>query len=110
MPTNDEDQALATIETADLEAVAGGSRHSGNSEVTAALTAIQSSLKDLAGSKNNQSDPMQMILMMMMMGGFGGGGGGGGGVGAAPAAAPVINIDTSVLGGGGFRRRGKKGW
>ena len=104
------DDQFEPIENATLDHVAGGAK--GNSEVTAALSAIQGSLKDLGGSKNSGSDPMQMMLMMMMMGGLGGGGGG---VAAAPAAAtaPVINIDTSVVGGGGghmVRRRGKKGW
>ena len=102
-----------SIDPTALTTVAGGaSRGSkGDSEVTAALSAIQDSLKDLAGSKNNGGmDPMQMILMMMMMGGFGGGGGGGGGIGSPAHAPPVINVDTGVSGGGGCRRRGKKGW
>jgi hypothetical protein len=96
-----------------LEKVSGGAARksgSGDSEITAMLTQITSSIKDLASSKNNQSmDPMQMILIMMMMGGFGGGGGG---VVGAPAVAtpPVINVDTGVSGGGGCRRGGKKGW
>ena len=94
-----------------LSTVAGGaSRGKGDSEVTAALSAIQDSLKDLAGSKSNSGmDPMQMILIMMMMGGFGGGGGGGV-IGSPAHAPPVINVDTGVSGGGGCRRRGKKGW
>ena len=95
-----------------LSTVAGGaSRGSkGDSEVTAALSAIQDSLKDLAGSKSNSGmDPMQMILIMMMMGGMGGGGGGV--IGSPAHAPPVINVDTGISGGGGgCRRRGKKGW
>lgn len=99
-----------------LTKVAGGAARSskGDSEITAMLSSITSSIKDL-GSKNNQSmDPMQMILIMMMMGGMGGGGGGG--VIAAPGVAspPVINVDTGVSGGGGWGGRpcgkGKKGW
>jgi hypothetical protein len=100
-----------------LQNVAGGAARSskGDSEVTAMLSSITNSIKDLAGSKNNQSmDPMMMIMMMMMMGG---GGGGGGGVIGAPIAAgspPVINVDTGVSGGGcapcGGRGKGKKGW
>jgi hypothetical protein len=104
---------LQSIDPDHLRQVAGGaSRSSGSEDITAALSSIQSSLKDLAGSKSTGSDPMQMILIMMMMGGFGGGGGGGyvGGH-AAAGTPPVINVDTGVSGGGGrCRRRGKKGW
>ncbi len=111
-PTN-EFEAIA-LEA--LQNVAGGAARSkgSDSEITAMLSSITSSIKDLASSKNNSSmDPMQMILIMMMMGGMGGGGGG---VIAAPAGVatpPVINVDTGVSGGGGFpcgRGKGKKGW
>lgn len=108
---------LETIALEALQNVAGGAARSskGDSELTAMLSSITSSIKDLAASKNNQSmDPMQMILIMMMMGG---GGGGGGGVIGAPAVGtpPVINVDTGVSGGGGGcrpcgRGKGKKGW
>ena len=105
---------FASIDPTTLEQVAGGaSRGSSNDQVTAMLTQITSSIKDLASSNNSGSDPMQMMLMMMMMGGFGGGGGV---VAAAPAAGhatPVINVDTSVAGGGRpicGRGKGKKGW
>lgn len=106
-PTNE----LESIALDHLEKVSGGAARassSGNSEITAMLTQITSSIKDLASSQNQGMDPMQMIMMMMMMGGFGGGGGG---VVAAPAVAapPVINVDTAVAG-GGCRRGGKKGW
>src|SRR5258706_2585948 len=94
-----------------LEKVSGGAVRAskgGNDEITAMLTQITSSIKDLASSKNSSGqDPMQMILIMMMMGGFGGGGGG---VVGAPAVAapPVINVDTGIFGSGGrrCRRRG----
>lgn len=109
-----QEEPFESIANEALDRISGGSSHTKNSEVTAALTAIQGSLKDLASSRNsNQTDPMQMILMMMLIGG---GGGGGGGYVAAPAPAaapPVINVDTGVYGGGGFypiRRGGKKGW
>ena len=109
---------FASIDPTALEKVAGGASRGSSDQVTAMLTQITSSIKDLAGSKSNSSDPMQMMLIMLMMGGFGGGGGG---VVAAPAAGhatPVINVDTAVAGGGGCvpigagcgRRRGKKGW
>jgi hypothetical protein len=107
---------FASIDLNALEKVAGGaSRTSSNDQVTAMLTQITSSIKDLAGAKNNSSDPMQMMLIMLMMGGMGGGGGGG--VIAAPGGGtPVINVDSSVAGGGCVpmagcgRKRGKKGW
>ena len=125
MPTDPENPHTGTMETIDpemLASVAGGARVTArggsDDQLTAMLTQITSSIRDLA-SNRNQSDPTQMLLLMMMMGGMGGGGGGG--VIAAPAAAagpPVINIDTSVVGGGprfGFigcqpRGSGKKGW
>jgi len=99
-----------------LESVAGGAtrvsgKGGGDAELTAMLTQIGSSIKDLAASKNSSGggDTMQMMLMMLMMGG----GGGGGGAVAAPAAAlPVVNVDAALGGGGGCRPRGKgkKGW
>jgi len=95
-----------------LETVAGGavraSGKGGDAELTAMLTQIGSSIKDLAASKNNSGggDTMQLMLMMLMMGG----GGGGGGVAApAVAATPVVNVDAA-LGGGCRPRKGKKGW
>jgi hypothetical protein len=94
--------AFASIDAADLSKVAGGAarvtaRTSGaNSEITALLTQVTSSIKDLANQPSGGMDPMMMMMMMMMMGG----GGGGGGAVAAPAPAPqqppVINISTSV--------------
>ena len=105
---------FASIDPAALERVAGGASRisarssQSNDQLTAMLTQITSSIKDLASQKNSGSDPMQMMLIMLMMGGMGGGGGG---VVAAPAgsATPVINVDSSVAG-GGCRPRGKKGW
>ena len=106
MPT----ETMETIAPNDLAHVSGGT--SSSDQLTAMLTQITSSISDLAKSRDNQSDPTQMLLMMMMMGGFGAGGGGG--YIAGPAAGPpVVNVDTSVLGGGrgfGGCRRGKKGW
>lgn len=113
MPTTPESQ-FVSIDPERLETVAGGAsrtpKSGGNDDVLAALSQITSSLKDLAGSKNSGTDPMQMMLMMIMLGGFGGGGGG---YAVAPAGAPVLNVDTSVAGGGGGcrpRGKGKKGW
>ena len=91
---------FAPIDPTALEQVAGGVSRGSSDQVTAMLTQITSSIKDLAGQKNSSTDPMQMMLIMLMMGGLGGGGGG---VVAAPAAGqptPVINVDTAVAGGG----------
>jgi hypothetical protein len=96
MPTED----LQTIDPDELSRVSGGT--SSNDQITAALTQITNSLNQLSANKN-QTDPMQLMLMMMMMGGMGGGGGGGvvaAGAPVAGASPPVINVDTSVLGGG----------
>jgi hypothetical protein len=112
MPT-EPTETIQTIDPNDLARVSGGA--SSNDQLTAMLTQITSSISDLAKNRNNQqTDPMMMMVMMMMMGG----GGGGGGYIAGPAAGPpVVNVDTSVLGGGrgcfggGCRRGGsKKGW
>ncbi|MDB4960157.1 MAG: hypothetical protein JWP01_156 [Myxococcales bacterium] len=111
IPTTESTDTLESIRPEQLECVAGGasrvSGKGGDSEVTAMLTQIGNSIKDLAASKNTSGggDTMQLMMMMLMMGGGGGGGG------VAPAGAPpVINLDTSVAGGGCFRRKGKKGW
>jgi hypothetical protein len=94
---------FASISAADLDKVSGGAarvtaRSSGaSSEITAMLTQVTNSIKDLASSKSSGGmDPMMMMMMMMM-----GGGGGGGGAAAAPPPAPTappptINISTSV--------------
>lgn len=104
-------EAFTSVDPQQLATVAGGasrvsSRSSGgDAELTAMLTQIGSSIKDLAAAKNTSSggDTMQLMMMMMMMGGGGGGGGAPGGF-----TPPVVNISTGVSG-GGFRR-GKKGW
>jgi len=115
MPTPNE-TAFEAIDPEKLDVVAGGAaRKSSNDDITAALSSITSSLKDLASNKNQGMDPMNMILIMMMMGGFGGGGGGGVIGAPAGAAPPVINVDTGVSGGGPWCPprpcgKGKKGW
>ena len=109
---------LETIDPEALANVAGGAsrvsaRSGSNDQLTAMLTQITSSIKDLAGKQNSGMDPMMMMMMMMMMGG-----GGGGGAAAAPAAAgvgvqatvPTVTVDATGAGGGGCGGRGKKGW
>ena len=101
-------EALATVSggASRVSSRAGGS----NDQLTAMLTQITSSIKDLGSKQSGGMDPMMRMVMMTMMGG---GGGGGAGVAAAPsvAATPVINVDAAVGGGGGgCGGRGKKGW
>ncbi|HEY0189873.1 MAG TPA: hypothetical protein VGC42_02045 [Kofleriaceae bacterium] len=126
MPTKNQTPAPATdafesIDPAQLAQVAGGT--SSNDQLTAMLTQITSSISQMSQNKSSGMDPTMMMMMMMMMGG-GGGGGGGGYVAAAPGAVgapPVVNVDTSVLGRGGWLGGGggacggggcgsKKGW
>ncbi len=92
---------LATIKTADLEHVAGGAsrvsaRSGGSEQLTAMLTQVTSSIKDLANNQNKGGmDPMMMMMMMM-------GQGGGGGAAAAPAAPPppppLPQVNVSIRG------------
>jgi hypothetical protein len=89
---------MKTITTNDLNTVCGGASK-GNSEVTAQLTALQSSIKDLSANNNKSSSNELMPLMMVMalsqkqsgptVVAAGG---------AAPAAVggPVVNISNRV--------------
>jgi hypothetical protein len=107
-----------SIDPVQLATVAGGAsrvstRSGGNDQLTAMLTQITSSIKDLAGSQSSGMDPMMMMVMMMMMGGGGGGGAAAGGyAGSAVTTAhtPTINVDAAVGGGGCGGGKGKKGW
>jgi hypothetical protein len=114
-PKTETTEAFVSVDPEQLATVAGGAsrvsgKSGGDAELTAMLTQIGNSIKDLASAKNNNSggDTMQLMMMMLMMGG--GGGGGGGYAGPAAVAPPVINLDTAVAGGGGCRKKGKKGW
>jgi hypothetical protein len=100
-----------------LATVAGGasrvsSRAGGSSDqLTAMLTQITSSIKDLGSQQQSGMDPMMMMIMMMMMGGGGGAAGGAVAGAATTAPMPVINVEAAVAGGGGgCGGRGKKGW
>jgi len=104
-----------SIDPAQLATVAGGAsrvsaRSGGNDQLTAMLTQITSSIKDLAGSQSSGMDPMMMMVMMMMGGGAAAGGYAGGAV--TTAHTPTINVDAAVGGGGGGcgGGKGKKGW
>jgi hypothetical protein len=108
--SNRTDDPFAPIAPAELARVAGGASRvtsrsgTADSQLTAMLTQITSSISDLAKG-NNQNDPMQMMMMMMMMmGGFGGGGGGAAAAPPPPAQPPmpIINVSTGIN--GGWRR------
>jgi hypothetical protein len=106
-----------SIDPAQLATVAGGAsrvsaKSGGNDQLTAMLTQITSSIKDLASSQSSGMDPMMMMVMMMMMGGGGGGGAGyAAGAGVTTAHSPqTVNVDAQVAGGGCGRGKGKKGW
>ncbi|MDQ3336549.1 MAG: hypothetical protein M4D80_15385 [Myxococcota bacterium] len=107
------DKPFQEVDLEALATVAGGasrvsSRAGGSSDqLTAMLTQITSSIKELGNKQSGGMDPM-MMMMMMMMGG--GGGAAGGAAAAAPVAAtPVINVEAAVSG-RGCGGRGKKGW
>jgi hypothetical protein len=103
-PTMPSRNLFSSIASKDLARVFGGASRvtsrssSSNDQLTKTMTDITSSIKDLAGNKNQGMDPMMMMMMMMMMGGSGGGG-----AAAAPPpppppapAAPVISISTNI--------------
>jgi hypothetical protein len=101
-PQND---AFDAIDPMQLEKVAGGASRvstragGSNDQITALLTQVTNSIKDLAANQSSGGmDPMMMMMMMMMMGG-GSAGGGGAPAAAAPPAGPqppVVNITTDV--------------
>lgn len=81
---------MKTITSQDLSTVSGGKK---DDSVLKAVTDLQSSIKDIASSKNNQTDPTMFMVMAMMMNRSSGPTV----VAAAPAAAsPVINVSTRV--------------
>jgi hypothetical protein len=91
-------EALTSINPEALETVAGGA--SSDEQLQTALASISTSIKDIAGKKDNTNDQlMPMMFMMMAMGG----GGGGGGTVVAPA--PVVAGPTIVKVNARFGRR-----
>ena len=113
---------LETIDPQALATVAGGASRTASgsdAQLTAMLTQITSSIKDLASSQSSGMDPMMMMMMMMMMGGGGGGAIAGAGVSTAHSPIPTVNVDATGIGGGGGGGgcgggggggKGKKGW
>lgn len=90
-------QHFESIGVDSLADVTGATSHT-NAQLTAMLTQISSSIKDVANNKNqNQIDPMMMMMMMMM-----GGSGGGSQVVAAPPPQVAPNVIRVSIGG---RRR-----
>jgi len=85
---------MKTLTTNALENVNGGK----SSEISTALTSIQSSIKDVANQKNNGGlDSTTMLMLGLMMSQKSSGGATV--VASAPAAAPagpVVNISTRV--------------
>jgi hypothetical protein len=96
-------QHFESIGTDSLTIVSGGARKSdADAQLTAMLTQITSSIKEVANTKNQGMDPMMMMMMVMMMGG---GGGGGSQVVAPPPPPPVVApnvIKVNVRGGRGW--------
>ena len=95
----DNQDPFMSIDATQLANVSGGAARvtakggAANSELTAMLTSIGNSIKELAASKGSSGqDPMQMMMMMMMMGGMGGGGGSAAPAPAAPPPAPQVNV------------------
>lgn len=56
---------MKTIDTQELEAVAGGV--SKNDQLTSTLTSVQSSIKDLASQRSSSSSNDLLVPMAMMM-------------------------------------------
>jgi hypothetical protein len=85
------DEQLPSIDSDTLEDVTGGvsgaTKTDSNTQVTAALQAISSSLASLKSGGNNSNNAFSQLLPMMML--FGGKGGGGGG--ACPCGCGMAN-------------------
>ncbi|MBA2544919.1 MAG: hypothetical protein H0V17_35075 [Deltaproteobacteria bacterium] len=88
---------MKTLTTNVLETVSGGASKS--SEVSTALSSIQSSIKDVASQKNNSGgfDSTTMLMLTMMMSNKQSSGPTVVTAGApAQASGPIVNISTRV--------------
>jgi hypothetical protein len=88
---------MKTLTTNVLENVSGGASKS--SELTTALTSIQSSIKDVANQKNNSGfgDSSTMLMLGLMLSQKNNSGPTVVAAGSAPAASgPIVNISTRV--------------
>jgi bacteriocin-like protein len=86
---------MKTITTNDLSNISGGASKS--SEISTALTSIQSSIKDVANQKNNNNsfDSSTMLMLGLMMSQRSQGPTVVA-AGAPVASGPVVNISTRV--------------
>ena len=89
-------KTFQTISISSLATVTGGTTSSTNTQLTAMLNDISSSIKDAANAKNQGQDPTQLMMMMMMMGGLGGGGGGQAVAAPPPQAPPPAVVRVNV--------------
>ena len=96
-------QTFASIPTHTLSTVTGGKTDS-DAQLTAMLTTIGDSIKQLSENKN-KTDPTQMIMMMMMMGGMGRGGGTQVAAAPPPEAAPAPAAAPNIVNVNVGRRR-----
>jgi hypothetical protein len=97
-PNNPKELTMKTLTTNVLANVSGGASKS--SELTTALSSIQSSIKDVANQKNNSGglgDSSTMLMLGLMMSQKNQGPTVvAAGPAAAPASGPVVNISTRV--------------
>lgn len=86
---------MKTLDKQDLANVAGGASKSDT--LTSTLTAVQSSIKDLASQNNNSNNSGNNLMMpMMMMAMMNRPGPTVVTAGAPAAASPIVNISTRV--------------
>jgi len=89
---------MMKISPTELTTVTGGTT-STNDQITQQLTALQSSIKDIASAPNNNNSSSSMMMMVMMMAMRPQtnvvASGGPGPVGAG-APGPVVNVSTRV--------------
>ena len=92
---------MKTLDQNDLAIVNGGTSKNDQALQTA-LTNIQSSIKDVAGNKNNDQNSflLPMVMMLALNKNQSGPtvitGGGGPAFAAAPAVGPVVNVSTRI--------------
>jgi hypothetical protein len=58
---------MKILATHDLDTVSGGATKTASTDITNALTAVQSSLKDLATQNNNKSSDLMPLIMIMAL-------------------------------------------
>lgn len=58
---------MKILATHDLDTVSGGVTKTSSTDITNALTAVQSSLKDIASQNNNKSSDLLPLIMIMAL-------------------------------------------